>query len=130
MISLSIIGNLGKDATVNQVNGKNVINFSVCHTQKMKDGTQKSIWIEAAKWGETTAIAPYLLKGTKVFVEGVPDLNIYDKKDGGTGASIRVMVNKIELLGGNKGEAGAEQPAQTIQAAPPPAPEPLEELPF
>ncbi len=99
MISLVIIGNLGKDAEVKEVNGKKVINFSVCHTQKNKDGSSKSTWVECGKWGETTAIAPYLTKGTKVYVEGVPDLNLYKKNDGEPGGSIRLLVNKIELLG-------------------------------
>ena len=123
MISLSVIGNLGKDATVNEVNGKKVINFSVCHTQKLKDGTEKSTWVECAKWGETTAVAPYLLKGTKVYVEGVSDINTYDKKDGsGQGASLRVMVNKIELLGGQRIEATS--PVNTA------TPDVIDDLPF
>ena len=43
MIKLLVIGNLGKDAVVNNVNGKSVINFSVAHTEKYKDaqGNQK-----------------------------------------------------------------------------------------
>ena len=32
MIKLQIIGNLGKDCIVKEVNGKNVINFSVAHS--------------------------------------------------------------------------------------------------
>ncbi len=43
MIKLLVIGNLGKDAVLNNVNGKNVINFTVAHTEKYKDaqGVQK-----------------------------------------------------------------------------------------
>ena len=37
MIKLQIIGNLGKDCNVREVNGKKVINFSVAHTDKYKD---------------------------------------------------------------------------------------------
>ena len=37
MIKLQIIGNLGKDCVVNTVNGKNVINFTVAHTEKYSD---------------------------------------------------------------------------------------------
>ena len=37
MIKLQVIGNLGKDCVTNVVNGKNVINFSVAHTEKFKD---------------------------------------------------------------------------------------------
>ena len=43
MIKLQVIGNLGKDALVNNVNGKTVINFNVAHTERFKDaqGNQK-----------------------------------------------------------------------------------------
>ena len=37
MIKLQVIGNLGKDCIVNTVNGKNVINFTVAHTEKYRD---------------------------------------------------------------------------------------------
>ena len=59
MIKLQVIGNLGKDGTVNTVNGKNVINFSVAHTEKYRDaqGTQKerTTWVECAYWTDKTA---------------------------------------------------------------------------
>lgn len=130
MISLSIIGNLGKDAEVKEVNGKKVINFSVCHTEKRKDGTSKSTWVECGKWGETTAVAPYLLKGTKVYVEGIPDLNLYKKNDGEPGGSIRLMVNKIELLGNTEKvhPAAGAPPLETPVDLP--EDDPLQQLPF
>jgi hypothetical protein len=34
MIKLQVIGHLGRDGVVNNVNGKNVINFSVAHAEK------------------------------------------------------------------------------------------------
>lgn len=130
MISLSIIGNLGKDAEVKEVNGKKVINFSVCHTQKNKDGSSKSTWVECGKWGETTGVVPYLTKGTKVFVEGVPDLNLYKKNDGEPGGSIRLLVNKIELLGGqSQDQASAPVAGNAMDASAPELPG-TDQLPF
>ena len=68
MIKLQVIGNLGKDAITNSVNGKSVINFNVAHTEKYRDasGQQKdrTIWVECAYWTDRTAVAPYLKKGT------------------------------------------------------------------
>ena len=64
MIKLQVIGNLGKDCMVNNVNGKNVMNFTVAHTEKYKDNTgaqkEKTIWVDCAYWNEKTAISPYL----------------------------------------------------------------------
>src|SRR5690349_24302567 len=106
MIKLQIIGNLGKDCVVNNVNGKTVINFSVCHTEKFKDaqGNQKdkSIWVECAYWTDKTGILPYLVKGAQIYVEGQPDLRNYTTKDGTQGTSLSLRVLSVQLLGGNQ----------------------------
>ncbi len=103
MIKLQIIGRIGKDATLNQVNGKNVINFSVAHSERYKDGMgndqERTVWAECAYWTERTAVLPYLTKGTQVFVEGNPDVRTYPKGDGSTGASLTVRVREVQLLG-------------------------------
>jgi len=103
MIKLQVIGNLGKDCTVNNVNGKSVINFSVAHTEKFKDaqGNQKdkTIWVECAYWTDRTAISPYLKKGTQVYAEGTPDLRTYTTADGKQGASLSLRVFSVQLLG-------------------------------
>src|ERR1700704_4100161 len=93
MIKLQIIGNLGKDCVTNTVNGKNVINFSVAHTEKFRDaqGNQKdkTIWVECAYWTDRTGVAPYLKKGTQVYAEGTPEVRTYPKNDGTTGVPPR-----------------------------------------
>ena len=121
MIKLLVIGSLGKDATVNNVNGKNVINFSVAHSEKYKDkdgnAASKTIWVECAKWGEKTGIAPYLKKGTKVYVEGNPDIKTYQKQDGTTASNITLNVIAIDLIGASNDNAAVAQgqPQQVVQ---------------
>lgn len=109
MIKLQVIGNLGKDCTTNTVNGKNVINFNVAHTEKFKNnqGVQqdKTIWVECAYWTDRVGIAPYLKKGTQVYVEGSPEVRTYPKNDGGTGVSLTLRVLSVQLLG-NRGDSG------------------------
>jgi single-strand DNA-binding protein len=104
MIKLQIVGNLGKDCIVKEVNGKNVINFSVAHTEKFKDsaGAQKerTTWVECAYWTDRTAIAPYLKKGQLVFAEGSPEAEGYMNKDNQAAATLRMRVRDIQLLGG------------------------------
>lgn len=106
MIKMTAIGNLGKDALVNDVNGKKVINFSVAHTEKWNDAggspKEKTLWIECAYWSEKTSISPYLLKGTQVYVEGTPDVRVYETNTGDKGASLQLRVTQVQLLGGNK----------------------------
>ncbi len=122
MIKLTAIGNLGKDCIVNTVNGKSVINFSVAHTEKFKDtaGQQKdkTIWVECAYWTDRTAVAPYLKKGTQVYVEGTPDIRTYTTPDGRTGTSLTLRVQSVQLIGGKAGSEGNEGYAPQQQGAP------------
>jgi single-strand DNA-binding protein len=142
MIKLQVIGHLGKDCVTNTVNGKNVINFSVAHTEKFKDvqGNQKekTIWVECAYWTDRTAIAPYLRKGTQVYAEGSPELKTYPKNDGTTGASLIMRVMSVQLLGGrndnNSGALGSEgnysSQSSTTNTAPSEITEAMDDLPF
>lgn len=111
MIKLQVIGHLGKDCTTNVVNGKNVINFSVAHSEKYKDASgvqkDKTTWVECAYWTERTAIAPYLKKGQLVYTEGTPEVRSYTKNDGTTGTSLTLRVLNVQLLGGGAKSEGA-----------------------
>ena len=145
MIKLQVIGNLGKDCITNTVNGKNVMNFNVAHTEKYKDkqGNQqeKVIWVECAYWSERTGVAPYLKKGTQVYVEGTPEVRTYQKNDGSTGFSLSLTVFSVQLLGGNKnaGPGDYNSPAQNNSysssstsnvSSPSDITEPVDDLPF
>ena len=116
MIKLQVIGNLGKDCITNTVNGKSVMNFNVAHTEKFKDsqGVQKdkTIWVECAYWSDRTAVAPYLKKGTQVYVEGTPEVRTYPKNDGTTGVSLTLRVQSVQLLG-NRGESGGSSNSES-----------------
>jgi single-strand DNA-binding protein len=118
MIKLQIIGNLGKDCIVKEVNGKNVINFSVAHSEKFRDaqGTEKerTTWVECAYWIEKTNVAQYLTKGRTVYAEGYPQADAYANKDGQPAATLRMRVTNIQLLSSNNGggEGGVAQQQQ------------------
>lgn len=107
MIKMQVIGRLGKDCIVNTVNGKNVINFSVAHSERYKDSQgnlqEKTTWVDCAYWTDRTAVAPYLVKGVQVYVEGTPEARAFSRQDGTAGASLSVRVREVQLLG-SKGE--------------------------
>lgn len=109
MIKLQVIGNLGKDCVVNTVNGKNVMNFTVAHTEKYKDNTgaqrEKTIWVDCAYWNDRTSISPYLKKGTQVYVEGSPEVRTYTTQDGKSGASLSLRVLSVQLLGSRNSDS-------------------------
>ena len=136
MIKLQVIGNLGKDCVVNTVNGKNVINFTVAHTEKYRDSQgnnqEKTTWVDCAYWTDRTAISPYLTKGKQVYVEGTPEARSFQRNDGTPGSSLSLRVRDIQLLGG-RGENGNVASASAPAAAVPSASdisEPVDDLPF
>src|SRR5215210_4970843 len=119
MIKLQVIGNLAKDCVVNNVNGKNVINFNVAHNEKYKDaqGVQKdkTVWVDCAYWTDRTGIAPYLKKGTQVYAEGIPDIRTYTTNDGRQGATLSLRVSIVQLLGSRGDNQGGEMSGSTYQ---------------
>jgi len=141
MIKMQVIGNLGKDCVVNTVNGKNVINFTVAHTEKYRDSQgnnqEKTTWVDCAYWTDRTAISPYLTKGKQVFVEGTPEVRSFTRQDGTSGASLSLRVREVQLLGG-RGESGgpssegrsySSSSASTVPSASD-ITEPIDDLPF
>jgi single-strand DNA-binding protein len=121
MIKLQIVGNLGKDCIVKEVNGKTVINFSVVHSERYKDnqGNQKerAIWVECAYWTDKTAVAQYLTRGKMIYAEGTPEADAYMNKENQAAATLRMRVNNVQLLGGgggdNSGQHAGQQPAHS-----------------
>lgn len=107
MIKLQVIGHLGKDCVTREVNGRNVINFSVAHSEKFKTSAgvqqERTTWVECSYWTDRLGIAPYLLKGQLVYVEGGPEVDAYKRQDGEPGASLRLRVRDVQLLGGRTG---------------------------
>ena len=140
MIKMQVIGNLGKDCVVNTVNGKNVINFTVAHTEKYRDSQgnnqEKTTWVDCAYWTDRTAIAPYLQKGQQVFVEGTPEVRSFTRNDGSAGATLSLRVREIQLLGrrGENQGGGVNQeaaaPARQQASAPAGIDDVADDLPF
>lgn len=96
MYKTLIIGNIGADATVNQVGDKNVINFSVA-VQVRKDFTQ---WVECAYWrnaDQSVRVAEFINKGKKIYVEGQCAADVWENKP-----KLKMNVTSIELLGNNE----------------------------
>ena len=145
MIKMQVIGRLGKDCVVNAVNGKNVINFTVAHSEKYRDSQgnnqEKTIWVDCAYWTDRTAVSPYLTKGTQVFVEGSPEVRSFTRQDGTAGASLSLRVREVQLLGSKSDNGSSNPPAYSGATSgssqsgnPVPSPneitEPIDDLPF
>lgn len=146
MIKMQVIGRLGKDCVVNTVNGKNVMNFTVAHSEKYRDSQgnqqEKTIWVDCAYWSDRTAVAQYLTKGTQVFVEGQPEARSFQRNDGTPGASLSLRVREVQLLGSkNDSSSGGSYQSNNASSAmggsssgnipsPSDITEPVDDLPF
>jgi single-strand DNA-binding protein len=143
MIKLVVSGRVGNDAEVKNVGDNTVCSFSVAHTEKVYSPTpsEKVVWITCSIWGERgVKLAPHILKGTFVVVEGSGGVNAYlNKNTGAAEAVIRCMVNSLEF--GGKPNGGNESTSVTntgnVQVVNNPAVQELktklnldEELPF
>jgi len=105
-LRLQILGNIGQDATVAEVNGRFCINFSVAHNKQFtdNDGVLRKIttWVNCGLWKDDkkkTEVAKYLKAGTIVLVEGTPEVRQYKNKDGQQVASLQCNVTNVNLAG-------------------------------
>ena len=115
------IGNLTKAAETKQVNGGNpftTFTVAVNRKWKAKDGTKREDvqFVDCIMNGNTSGIAPYLTKGTKVCVTGRISCHAWVDNQGKAIAGLDLNVRDIELLGGKQ---EGQQPAQQPTFAPP-----------
>jgi single-strand DNA-binding protein len=124
MQRLTIIGYLGQDSEVKDLGHNQVINFSVAVSESYINKTTNekvvnTTWYECAKWGNNTAVAQFLKKGTQVLVEGKPTARSWQKEDGSIVSVLGVSVLNLELLGGAKSENNSQAQAPQAQSPAP-----------
>lgn len=94
-----LIGNLGADPETRKIkNGDPVCNFRMATSYKPKDGEERTEWHRIAVFGnQATACDKYLVKGSKVYVEGRLQTKEYDK-DGEKRYSTEVVAERVQFL--------------------------------
>lgn len=126
-----IVGSVGKDPEVRVTQqGDCIVNFSVATTESWKDKQgQKQ---EATEWHRICAfgklaeiIRDYVVKGSKVYVDGKLKTRSYEK-DGVKMYTTEIVASEMQLLD-SKGDSS--RPAQAQQAQPE-APSFDDDLPF
>ena len=104
MNKIIVTGALGRDAELKSLpSGKNVLEFSVAVNSGFGDN-KKTYWWKAKIFGDrATKLAEHFTKGTKLLIEGVPELREYEAKDGsGKRISPEIFVTDFEFIGGKK----------------------------
>jgi len=118
MRRITVIGNITANAEVKEVGNRRAINFSTAINESFrdKDGnkTEKTTFYNCTIWREENVkIAQYLTKGTKVFIEGTPEVEVYQDKQGNTKGAIKIIVSNIELIGSGSGKPDSDSPIVT-----------------
>lgn len=99
MLTIEVIGNLGNDAEIKNINGKEVVSFNVAHSEKY-NGQENTTWVSVLWYGNGGNLVQYLKKGAKVFVRGRLSVNIYQTRDGRWNAGVNLTATEINLCGG------------------------------
>ncbi len=121
--TIIVVGNVGKDPEMRYTpQGQAVTSFSVATNRQYTTGTgetvKETIWFRITTWGKQAEVCnQYLKKGSKVLVEGrlQPDKatggpRIWNKQDGGVGASFEVTASTVRFLSSNSESNGSNQP--------------------
>jgi single-strand DNA-binding protein len=131
---LNVIGNVGKDSELRATpNGKMVLNFSVAMESGWGDHKQTT-WVNCSMWGDRgQKPQQYIVKGQKVGITGECSLREWTSATS-SGTSMECNVQNVTLCGEKKVHSGDSQdygqPAVTGSAAPHPANDFDDEIPF
>lgn len=118
-----ISGNLTRDAELRATaGGTSVLAIGVAVNERRRQGDE---WVDYANYVDCTlfgrradAIARYLVKGTKVCIEGRLHYGCWEQ-DGQRRSKLTVNVDEIEFMSRAKQDARSQQPdaAHAVQAA-------------
>lgn len=124
-----LIGNLGKEPEVREVNGSKVAKFSLATTKRgftPKEGPKvedKTTWHDVEVWnGLAEVVEKYVGKGDKLYIEGELQANSWEAEDGTKKYRVSIRAFNLEMLT-PKGQSGSAN-AEPVQD------EPFDDMPF
>lgn len=117
-----LIGNVGKDPEVRQLENGTVASFSLATTERYKD-RELTEWHNIVAWRQLAdLVRDYVHKGMQIYVEGRIRTRSWDDQNGQKHYVTEIQADSIQFLG-KKEPAGQESPqAQRSAARPEPAP--------
>ena len=130
-----LVGNLGNDPEVRYMpNGDAVANLSIATSESWKD--KHGVPQEKTEWHKLTAyrklaeiIGEYVKKGSRLYVEGKLQTRKWQDQQGNDRYTTEVIINEMQMLGGNEnkgtGSAPQQQKAPAPQSAQQKAPAPM-----
>lgn len=121
MLKGTVIGNLGRDAELKQIGGEQYAVFSVAHSERRKDANgqlqETTTWVRCLKRDRDARLAPHLLKGRKVYVDGRISLSSYTTQQGETKYELSIWADSLEFMSqGQQADQGQQLMQQYQQA--------------
>jgi single-strand DNA-binding protein len=104
-----LLGNLGADPELRMTNGGQAVlklrlATSETYLDRNKVRQERTEWHSVVVWGKRAeALAKFLTKGSRIFVEGGLRTSSYDDKEGNKRYKTEVVANNIILSGGGGG---------------------------
>jgi len=112
-----LLGNLGADPELRMTNGGQAVlklrlATSETNLDRNKVRQERTEWHSVVVWGKRAeALAKFLTKGSRIFVEGGLRTSSYDDKEGNKRYKTEVVANNIILSGGGGGGGGGRSGA-------------------
>jgi single-strand DNA-binding protein len=105
-----LVGNLTRDPELRYIpSGTAVSEIGLAVNDRVKKGDQwvdETTFVDVTMWGRTAEVAnEYLSKGAPVLIEGRLKLDSWEK-DGQKRSKLRVVCEKMQMLGGREGGGG------------------------
>lgn len=119
-----LVGNLGADPEIKQVNSTQAANVSLATSESWTDKTtnqrqEKTEWHRLVFWDKLADIAAqYLKKGSQIYVEGKLQTRSWDDPNGQKKWTTEIRVFQMQMLGKRDG-APDDVPDNAPGAAPP-----------
>ena len=105
---VQLLGNVGKDPEIKtSQGGMQIASFSIATQKKVKQ-EYSTQWFNCVAFGKLSEIIQkYVVKGSKIYVDGTIDFSQY-QKDGEIKYVTKIIVNEISLLSGSIDEKSNE----------------------
>ncbi|AXC50030.1 single-stranded DNA-binding protein [Paracoccus suum] len=126
MKTITVAGNIGKDAVTRTTQGGDKVTSWTVAVEERAGQEKRTIWFDCSLWGKRgEALAQYLTKGGRVAVSG--DLSTREH-EGRTYLTVRA--DQVTLLGGSQQTGGARASGAPAGGAPSNAPTFDDDIPF
>lgn len=128
-----LVGNVTRDIELRHIpSGTAVCDMGLAVNERVKKGDQwsdETTFVDVTVWGRTAEVAnQYLRKGSPCLIEGRLRLETWEK-DGQKRSKLKVVCDRLQLLGGRDDKAVQTTRAPAREAVPA-GPPPDDDIPF